>query len=188
MPRPCLRGLIVILNRLRPGLALTVARTLPSTRNVTLAIATPVTETSNGPVTGEFGPHSAALPAGRVTFEALAAGRGAIGVAAIGVVGVGVGVCVGVSAIGVGAGVGVGVGVGVVPPPEAGGALPEPAEHVDRVIVFVSRLTALERRVRIRPRTVAPVSRTLAPSDIVVPWNALSEPSVTPCVASDSCQ
>jgi len=45
----------------------------------------------------------------------------------------------------------------------------QPSSNVERVIVFVSSVTAFDRLVRIRPCTVAPVPRTLAPSAIVVP-------------------
>ena len=63
-----------------------------------------------------------------------------------------------------------------------------PSSTPDRVIVFVSSVTAFESLVRIRPCTVAPVPRTLAPSVIVVPLNALPAPSVTPVASLESCR
>ena len=57
-----------------------------------------------------------------------------------------------------------------------------------RVIVFASSVTAFERRVRIRPSTVALLPSVLAPSAIVVPLNALAAPSETPVASLDSCQ
>ena len=136
----------------------------------------------NGPLTGPPGPDSCALPGcGGVVVPVGLGGEEAGSTTRTGgrvpPVTTGGGGGGGVPVPGGG-----GVGVSSSPPS------PPPEAHGERVIVLVSSVTALELRVRIRPSTVAPVSRTLAPSDIVVPLNALPAPSVTPCVASDSCQ
>ncbi|MBW3609767.1 MAG: hypothetical protein KY463_15815, partial [Actinobacteria bacterium] len=154
--RLCLRGSILSLNFVRPGLARTVLTRRPSMEKTTLWIARPVTVTVNGRLTGRRGPDKRAVP-----DAAAPAGPepGAPGVE-LGAPGVALGAP--------GAEPGApGVAPGAVPGAEPGAPGVEPsgvapgdepaAAQMGRVIVLVSSVTALERRVRIRPSTVAPV-------------------------------